>query len=205
MASHDAGGRDEGDESPPFLDHGPVLDAAGFTLFRMPGHLIRRLQQVAVSLFIEEAARAGADITPVQYAALMAIKTYPLLDQASLAGVIAYDRTTIGGVVERLEAKGLVRRTQSPTDRRVRLIALEASGEALLERLSPAVRRVQERILEPIGPTEAGCFLDLLATLVARNNERSRAPMRPVAPAKRAGAGQERAGTPAPIVSPDEG
>lgn len=79
-------------------------------LHDMPGHLIRRLNQVSVSLFMEEATKAGYDLTPVQFAALSAIEAYPGADQATISGVIAYDRVTIGGVVDRLTQKGFVRR-----------------------------------------------------------------------------------------------
>ena len=77
-------------------------------IYASPGHVIRRLQQVAVSLFRDAVQAEGLDITPVQYAALRAIDAHPGLDQATLAGAIAYDRATIGGVIERLEIKGLV-------------------------------------------------------------------------------------------------
>jgi DNA-binding MarR family transcriptional regulator len=46
----------------------------------------------------------------VRYAALPVIAARPGLDQAALAGAIAFDRPTTGGVIDRLEAKGLVRR-----------------------------------------------------------------------------------------------
>ena len=44
-------------------------------LLDMPGHLIRRLQQIASALFLEQAK--AFDFTPVQYAALVAIKKIP--------------------------------------------------------------------------------------------------------------------------------
>ena len=182
-------------------DHGPTLEGSGesHVLYRMPGHLIRRLQQVAVSLFMEEVG--SANITPVQYAALMAIKTYPRIDQASLAGVIAFDRATIGGVVDRLETKGLVRRATSPNDRRLRLLILEAKGEALLLRLAASVGRAQERILAPLSAKEGRQFMTLLTKLVVENNERSRAPMRPVTHEKRLAAAQPRAADGARVTS----
>ncbi len=68
----------------------------------MPGHLARRFQQIAVAVFLAEVEDAGFDLTPVQYAALAAISTNPGIDQVTLAGLIAYDRTTITGVVDRL-------------------------------------------------------------------------------------------------------
>ena len=73
----------------------------------MPGHLARRFQQIAVAIFHAEVEEAGYDLTPVQYAALTTIRTHPGIDQATLAGLIAYDRTTITGVVDRLVAERL--------------------------------------------------------------------------------------------------
>jgi MarR family transcriptional regulator, temperature-dependent positive regulator of motility len=151
-----------------------------FEIHCQPGHLIRRLQQAAVSLFHDAARSSGLEITPVQYAALRAIETYPKIDQATLAGVIAYDRATIGGVADRLESKGLVRRTLSPGDRRVRLLAIEAAGSRLLKKLEPTVRDVQDRILEPLTPEERAEFLRLLVKLADANNVHSRAPLRPI-------------------------
>ena len=43
----------------------------------MPGHLARRFQQIAVAVFLAEVGEAGYDLTPVQYAALSAIRTNP--------------------------------------------------------------------------------------------------------------------------------
>ena len=71
-----------------------------------PGYLIRRLQQMAVSIFLEETAKF--EITPVQYAALAAVSAYPGIDQLRLANAIGFDRTTISGVIDRMEAKALL-------------------------------------------------------------------------------------------------
>src|ERR1700738_1479465 len=85
-----------------------------------PGHLARRFQQIAAAIFHAEVDEAGYDLTPVQYAALTAVAMHPAIDQATLAGLIAYDRTTITGVVDRLVQKGLLVRHASNRDRRVR-------------------------------------------------------------------------------------
>lgn len=70
----------------------------------MPGHLIRRAQQVSIAIFAEECA--GLDLTSVQYAALSAIGAHPGVDATRLSTLIAFDRSTIGDVLERLESKG---------------------------------------------------------------------------------------------------
>ena len=80
-----------------------------------PGHLARRFQQIAVAVFHAAVEDAGYDLTPVQYAALTTVGMQPGIDQATLAGLIAYDRTTITGVVDRLVQKGLVVRQATPS------------------------------------------------------------------------------------------
>src|ERR1700735_4026617 len=84
----------------------------------MPGHLARRFQQIAVAVFLTEVEEAGYDLTPVQYVALAAVSANPGLDQVTLAGLIAFDRTTITGVVDRLVQKGLMARHESSRGRR---------------------------------------------------------------------------------------
>ena len=79
----------------------------------MPGHLARRFQQIAVAVFLAEVEEAGYDLTPVQYAALSAVSANSGIDQVTLAGLIAFDRTTITGVVDRLVLKGLITRHES--------------------------------------------------------------------------------------------
>src|SRR5436305_13023325 len=75
-----------------------------------PGALARRFQSHAVAAFNAEAAAVGADITPVQYAVLSEVRAHPGLDQATLAGRVALDRTTTSGVVDRLAEKRWVPR-----------------------------------------------------------------------------------------------
>jgi MarR family transcriptional regulator, temperature-dependent positive regulator of motility len=136
---------------------------------RFPGYLIRRLQQVSMALFVEEAAARGADLTPVQYAALIGIAAYPGIDQASLAGLIACDRATIGGVLDRLEVKRLISRSASSRDRRMRVMSIAGTGRALVKRLAPAIARTQERILAPLSAEERTIFVLLLTKLVGAN------------------------------------
>lgn len=148
------------------------------SLYTLPGHLIRRLQQIAVALFAARMAEAGLDLTPVQYAALTTIRDNPGIDQATLAGLIAYDRVTLGGVVERLEQKGLVHREVSVRDRRAREIRLTEAGDELLATALPWVEKVQADIVDALGQEERGTFLALLSKLTDAGNDRSRAPLR---------------------------
>src|ERR1700761_157405 len=112
-------------------------------VYTAPGYLFRRTQQIAVAIFMEECR--AFDLTPVQYAALIAIHTHPGIDATRLSAVIAFDRSTLGSVIERLEAKKLIERKPSAGDKRVKLLHLTKAGVALLLDITPAVDRAQTR------------------------------------------------------------
>jgi len=145
-------------------------------VYTKPGYLFRRMQQIAVSIFMEECREF--DLTPVQYAALVAIRTHPGIDATRLSAVIAFDRSTLGSVIERLEAKGLIERNAGADDRRVKLLFLTAAGTSLLRRIMVAVDRAQERMLAPLKPGDRKMLMALLGQLVDLNNEASRVPLR---------------------------
>jgi len=143
-------------------------------LAEQPGHYIRRLQQIAVGMFLEE--NRAFDITPVQFAALMTISERPGVDQKTLAAAIGFDAATIGGVVDRLKQRGLLQRRAGDRDRRVRQLLLTRAGETLVTRMRPLVRKVQRRLLAPLREAERREFSRMLRVLVEANNEFSRAP-----------------------------
>jgi DNA-binding MarR family transcriptional regulator len=127
----------------------------------MAGHLIRRLHQQSTQVYQARTQAAGFELTSVQFAALDAVAQQPGIDQASLAATISFDRATIGGVVDRLEQKGLIERTVSPDDRRARLLQLTAAGRRQLAALRPVVEALQAEILAPLSAKERAAFLAL--------------------------------------------
>ena len=145
-------------------------------VYTAPGYLFRRMQQIAVAIFVEECK--AFDLTPVQYAALVAIHTHPGIDATRLSAVIAFDRSTLGNVIERLEAKALIERKPSREDKRVKLLYLSKAGATLLRDIVPAVDRAQARMLQPLKPADRKTLLALLTQLVDLNNEASRVPLR---------------------------
>ena len=132
----------------------------------MAGHLIRRLHQQSTQLFAQRTQAAGFDLTSVQYAALDAIGSNPGVDQASVAEIIGYDRATIGGVIERLDNKGWVRRVVSTQDRRSRELSLTAKGSKIYASLQPIVLALQADILQPLNPTDQERFIQLARQVV---------------------------------------
>jgi DNA-binding MarR family transcriptional regulator len=141
---------------------------------KQPGHLMRRMHQISVGIFMSEAESTG--LTPVQFAALQAVSQQPGIDQKTLAKVVALDTSTTGGVIDRLEAREFIERRASDQDRRVRLLFLTPEGEKKLDEALPVMLSAQEKILSPLSAAEQQTFMQLLSQLVNENNAFSRAP-----------------------------
>jgi DNA-binding MarR family transcriptional regulator len=136
-----------------------------FNFREAPGHLIRRAQQLAVSIFMEETS--GFDVTPVQFAILNALIDDPGEDQITLSGRVAFDPATSGSVIGRLEAKGWVKREADPKDRRRKLLWTTPEGEQVALQMKRAVSRAQQRIVSPLDVQERDQLAQLLRKLVA--------------------------------------
>ncbi len=132
----------------------------------MAGHLIRRLNQLSTQVFMHRTQEEGFDLTPVQFAALDAIYANPGLDQARIAAKIAYDKATIGGVIDRLEQKGFVVRSISKSDRRAREVRLTNSGRKTYDNILPIVSELQTEILAGLDPKQQEQFRNLVVKII---------------------------------------
>jgi MarR family transcriptional regulator for hemolysin len=86
--------------------------------------------------------------------------------QAQLAERAWLDRTTMVNVLDEMERSGLATRTMSPTDRRVRVVAITAKGRALLLKADALVQAAYDDVLETLAPTHRSKFLAALTQLV---------------------------------------
>ena len=135
---------------------------------RLPGHLVRRVHQVATAYFAEE---CGADLTAVQDAALVAIGAHPGIDATRLSEIIYFDRSTIGDVLDRMEGKGWILRYSTPSDRRLKRLELSPAGQEALHQVEPGIRRVQDRLLAALTAAEAKTLIRLLAKVADGGEE----------------------------------
>ncbi len=143
--------------------------AKSFNFSEAPGHLIRRAQQLAVAIFMEETA--GFDATPVQFAILNALMDDPGEDQITLSGRVAFDPATFGSVIGRLEAKGWVMRQADPGDKRRKLLWITPEGEQVALQMKRAVSRAQQRIVGPLDADERAQLGVLLGKLIAGHED----------------------------------
>jgi MarR family transcriptional regulator, organic hydroperoxide resistance regulator len=70
-------------------------------------------------------------LSPVQLQALRMIEPGAELPMSSLAGMLFCDASNVTGIVDRLEARGLIERRPAARDRRVKLLVLTSEGERL--------------------------------------------------------------------------
>jgi MarR family transcriptional regulator, temperature-dependent positive regulator of motility len=139
-----------------------------------PGHLIRRAQQIAVSLFH---STMGNGVTPIQYCALRVLHEHPGIDQVTLAKFCALDTSTAADLAVRLEGRGLVRRMMPMKSKRFRLLHLTPKGAGLLKKLIPRSTVLAGRLLQALNSEEQKVLVELLKKFVHLNNDESRAPL----------------------------
>ncbi len=139
----------------------PATDelVALYNLIEAPGHLLRRCQQRAVEIFVEE---VGPGPTPRQFAILVAIAQNPGLTQTELVTVTGVDRSTVGDMVTRLVRRGLIRRRRSGRDQRANTLVVLPAGVQAVRKALPGVERTQQRILDPLPTAARAAFIAAL-------------------------------------------
>lgn len=135
-------------------------------LDELPGALFRRLHQLAVARFTSEMGDIG--LTPIQWAALVTVVQRPGIDQITLSREIFIDPSTIAGVLERLESRGLLQRVVSPDDRRVRLLYVTDDAKGLLNDANAVVLDTQEWLMEPLTPADRALLVNLMLRVLNR-------------------------------------
>jgi DNA-binding MarR family transcriptional regulator len=128
-----------------------------------PGHLARRLQQIAYQLW---QVRVSDEITPPQFTVLTCLAARSDVDQKTLGDLASLDRSTVADVVARLVQRGMIRRLRDPRDARRNLLRLSVRGARTREELDPRVREMNLALLAPLTAAEGGEFMRLLAKLV---------------------------------------
>jgi DNA-binding MarR family transcriptional regulator len=102
-------------------------------------YLIRRLMQ-AGELYTKELDKKYQVSAP-QVSCLLALYENGPLSLSQIARIIMVKSSTVTGIIDRLEQKGLVRRLRNAPDRRMITIELTEAGNALAQHAPPPVQR----------------------------------------------------------------
>jgi len=127
------------------------------------GFLLAKAYQRACALFKEEFDRH--DLTPQQFGLLGFLWIEDGLSQAELSARSQIDRTTVGGIIDRLEKEGLIERRDNPEDRRAYQVFLTPRGKSLEDELCALAHTVQGRLNARLSPQEQATLVRLLEKL----------------------------------------
>ena len=139
----------------------------------VPYPLVRRLDQI-FAWAVADALTGEVTDTPPQYAAAAVLEDFPGIDQRRLAALMGLDRTNVGQLIDRLEAKGLVERRINGADRRAHALHLTKEGEAVRRRLRPKMVAAQSRVLTPLTSAEQDLLIDMLIRVIKANEVNAR-------------------------------
>jgi DNA-binding MarR family transcriptional regulator len=133
-------------------------------LERSPIHLLHRAGQCASDVFQGEMGEG--DLTPRQYAVLVAVSQNEGLSQTHLVEKTGVDRSTLADIVRRMLKKGLLQRRRTKDDARAYAVKLTEEGWRILKTADPLAKRVDDKILAALPGVQRERFLQDLALIV---------------------------------------
>ena len=132
-------------------------------LSRHTGFLVRRTQQAHLAAWARE---VGPRLTNVQFGVLNVLASLGEASQRELCDALDLDRSTVAGLVARLESRELVERGRAPGDRRRNVVRLTAAGRETLTDLAPAAARVDAVLTAGLSEAERAALQELLTKVL---------------------------------------
>jgi DNA-binding MarR family transcriptional regulator len=124
------------------------------------GYRLRLAQQAVFRDF----ATSVAELTPGRVGILLLLEANPGVTQGRLAQAVSLDRSTMVGVVDMLESRGLIERRRGE-DRRTNGLWLTGEGRALVARLKRRIQAHERRVAARLSAQERAQLLSLLEKL----------------------------------------
>lgn len=91
--------------------------------------------------------------------------------QLELSRLVCVDKTTLIGVLDRLEQRGLVVRKPHPSDRRARIPQITPAGRRVFAKFATARDAAEARVLDGVDPGQREVLLTLLARIGRESSE----------------------------------
>ena len=135
----------------------------GYDINRNLGFVISDLHRLITTAMDKELKALG--LTRSQLRVVLYLTREEGLTQVRIAEDLEMGKVAVGGLLDRLEAKGLVERRAHPTDRRAMQIFLTAKAGALHKPILKSGAYVTNRMMAGISPTDQKRLVDLLLTV----------------------------------------
>jgi MarR family transcriptional regulator, transcriptional regulator for hemolysin len=132
------------------------------------GFLITDLSRLLRAAMDRRVTEAGLGVTPGEARTLAHAARAGAVRQIALAERMGVEPMTLSGFIDRLEARGLVRRTVDPTDRRARLIELMPAAHDVLTRIRGAAAEIRAQAAQSVDAETWALLMDTLK--IARAN-----------------------------------
>ena len=108
------------------------------------------------------------ELSPSQFNILNLLHDQPSgCSQIELSRQLIMHRSNVTGLVDRLESRGLVRRTDSPTDRRAFTLLLTPAGKKLIGQILPQYYQAAEAVWAGMPPDRANQLVGDLQSITA--------------------------------------
>lgn len=143
-------------------DDYPILQSVGYMLKQLRNALDRAVDEEMTE----------HDLTGVQWGPLLMLHYDLGSTAADLARIGCVDTGAMTRMLDRLEAKGLLRRSPCPKDRRVIQLELTADGERLCREIPFGLARVSNKLMRGFTPEEFETLKDLLRRMLANVDRR---------------------------------
>jgi DNA-binding MarR family transcriptional regulator len=111
------------------------------------------------------------DLTLVQWRALVVVATRGPQRAGDLAEQLGVRPSSLTGLCDRLEAKGLVRRDPAPASRREVLVVATADGERIVRSVMRRRRREIERTIAALSPQQCHAIADAMGAFARAAGE----------------------------------
>jgi MarR family transcriptional regulator for hemolysin len=139
------------------------------------GFLLHDVARLLKKRFEQNSRRSG--LTRSQWQVLTYLAQNEGINQARLAELIEIEPITLGRIVDRLEAMGLIKRDPHPTDRRTWLLHLVEAARPKLEQIRELGDVTHEEALAGVSEDDGQRLLKTLEAMKANLTEACEAPV----------------------------
>ncbi|MFI7387164.1 MarR family winged helix-turn-helix transcriptional regulator [Streptomyces sp. NPDC049813] len=129
----------------------------------LPSWLIGRVAARGRSMVADAIAAEGLKL--MHHAVLAATAEYGPVTQADLGRRLGVDPKDMVGILNHLQAAGLVLRAPHPSDRRKNAVTVTPKGGAVLSRCRTLAESANAELLAPLAPEERQQLMTLLTRL----------------------------------------